>query len=228
MITQTCLRATCLAVASLFVLGGSVASAEIFTSTITSGNSALAGSPGPYGTVTVNLTSPTMATITFAANTGFLFGDSGAADVNINATSFTETIGTLAGPFTTPTCKSTGCFSSGNVDAQGSFNLTTELFDGYTNAANSITFTVNNTSGTFASAADVLAANASGLDAAAHIFVCSDPTCSTTAGGAIATGFAGELGSTGSVPEPGSIVFLCTTLLGAGVLVRRKIQSRQS
>lgn len=230
MITRKFQRGACFAVASLFMLGGSLASADIFTSTIDQGNTALSGNPGPYGTVMVDLTSPTMATITFTSDTGFLFGDSGSADVNINATTFTESIGTLTGPFTTPTCANADCFGSGQVDAQGNFNLTTELFDGYTNAANSITFTVTNTSGTWSSAANVLAANGSGLDAAAHVFVCSDPTCSTSAGGALATGFAGEVAGTGTAPtpEPASIAFLATSLLGAGVLLRRKMQSKRS
>ena len=47
-----------------------------------------------------------------------------------------------------------------------------------------------NASGTWASAADVLAPNADGFDAAAHIFVTSSPA--NASNGAIVTGFAAE------------------------------------
>src|SRR5690242_19780933 len=98
MINLSFRRGASFALASLFILVGSVASADTFTSIINSGNSAISGFPGPYGTVLVTLTSPTMATITFTSNTGFLFGGVSAADVNINATSFTESFVSATGP----------------------------------------------------------------------------------------------------------------------------------
>ncbi len=54
------------------------------------GNSAISGYTGPYASVDVNLTSATMATITFTSltNSGniYLMGGGGSVGVNVNAT----------------------------------------------------------------------------------------------------------------------------------------------
>ena len=84
-------------------------------------------------------------------------------------------------------------------------------FDGFTHSSDTISFDVTDTSGTWASASNVLTANSDGFDAAAHIFVTSSPA--NAANGAIATGFAAESGAV-STPEPSSLL-----LLGAGILV---------
>ena len=67
-------------------------------------------------------------------------------------------------------------------------------FDGFTHSSNTISFTLTNTSGTWASAADVLIANAGGFAVGAHIFVTSSPA--NAANGALATGFAATGGGT--------------------------------
>src|ERR1700752_1844357 len=61
-------------------------------------------------------------------------------------------------------------------------------FDGFTHSSDTISFDVTDTSGTWASASNVLTANSDGFDAAAHIFVTPSPA--NAANGAIATGFA--------------------------------------
>jgi hypothetical protein len=217
------------AIVALFLLSALLASAQsTFTSTITSGNSALSGFPGPYGTVLVTLTSATTATITFTADAGFLFGDSSSADVNLSATS-TETFVSATGPNTPPSFVG---FGSGNVDGLGTFTSTLDLFDGFTQAASTITFDVTNTSGTWATASAVLTGNNLGNDAAAHIFVCSDPTCAAAAGAGV-TGFASEAGNSSAnsasspVPEPGSIM-LFGSLLGVVAATLRKRMARSS
>ncbi len=172
------------------------------------GNSAISGYTGPYGSVQVDLnTLGTIATITFTANSGFLFGDSGIAGVNVNATTFT--VGNLSANLTSPTV------GSGNEDGFGSFNVSIKNMDGEGDAVSSLSFTVTDTSGTWANAADVLTGNGSGYVAAAHIFV-------QNANGtvAVATGYAAD--NTPSVPDGGAtIALLGFGLVGMDFLRRR-------
>src|SRR5881396_2423488 len=59
------------------------------TSTLSTPNSNLHGTTGPYGTVTIHLVGQT-ATITFTAAAGYFFVDGGAAAVNVNSTNFSH------------------------------------------------------------------------------------------------------------------------------------------
>jgi hypothetical protein len=227
------IRIVVLAVAVL-TLGASIVSAGSilpFTSTLNVGNSAISGFPSPFGTVLVDLTSPNVATITFTAATNDLFGDSGVVDVNINATTWTISglTGTALAGFKGPDLTNAG---SKNVDGFGVFNQTFTEFDGFAWALNTVSFTVTDGgSATWASAADVLALNPNGDDAAAHIFVCADATKSgqgscVPANGAITTGYAGE-GAAATppppTPEPNSLLLLGSALITAAGLVRRRI-----
>jgi len=116
------------------------------------GNSAISGFTGPYGSVSVDLTSSTTATITFTSLTNagniYLFGDDGSVDININATSWTlgTITGSNAGTGFTPGPYSDG--GSGNVDGFGVFNQTINSFDGFTHSSDTISFDVTDTSGT--------------------------------------------------------------------------------
>jgi len=191
--------------------------ADTFTSFLDTGNSAISGFTGPFGIVSVDLTSGTMATITFTAQSGFLFGATGAVDVNINATSWTisDLVGMALAGFSVGPLTNGG---SGNVDGFGTLNQTFNEFDGFTNALTEVSFDVTNTSGTWANAASVLTGNSDGFDAGAHIFVCSNTDMTAEAScfasnGAIATGFAAKSTGTISTPEPSSLL-----LLGAGTL----------
>lgn len=190
--------------------------ADTFSSTLDTGNSAISGFTGPFGTVSVDLTSSTTALITFTSltNSGniYLFGDGGSVDVNINATS--STISGITGSNAGTGFTSGGPFTaagSGNVDGFGVFNQTIDTFDGFTHSSDTISFTVTDNSGTWASASNVLTPNSDGFDAAAHIFVTSSPA--NAANGAIVTGFAAESGGPVTAPEPSSVF-----LLGAGLL----------
>ena len=193
------------------------AKADSITFDLTTGNSAISGYPGPYASVLVNRTSTTTATITFTSltNSGniYLLGGVGSVAVNVNATSFTlgPITGSNGGTGFTPGDWSDG--GAGNEDGFGSFNQTIDSFDGYTHSSDSISFSLTDTSGTWASAMAVLLANSGGSLAAAHIFVTADPANGSN--GALATGFAAN----GTVPDSGTTVALLGfALVGIGSL----------
>jgi hypothetical protein len=198
------------------------ANADTFTSLLNQGNTAIQTFAAPYGTVTITTNGTNQATVTFTSNTvagnTYLFGDGGAVALNVSVATFSvsNVVGTNSGT-------GFGAFSvanigSGNEDGFGSFNLRISAFDGYTHSANVITFTLTNTSGVWGSAASVLALNANGFDAAAHIFVTTSPANASNS--ALATGFAGE-GAQGHVPDGGTTVMLLGVALGALGMARR-------
>jgi hypothetical protein len=186
-------------------------------------NSNISGSTGPYAYVTVDLTSSTTATITFtSANpTQFLLADGGTAGINVNAT--TWTLGTvtgsnsnnLAGNTFTPGPYSNG--GAGNEDGFGSFNQTINTFDGYQHSSTTVSFTITDTSGTWASAANVLA-DPNGYYAAAHIFVCDTVPCAD-GGTANNTGYAAGSVVT-AVPEPATWGMMLLGFAGLGFAFR--------
>ena len=206
---------------ALTCLGLQQAKADTFSFNLSVGNPAVSGYPGPYASVTINRTSSITATITFTSLTKsgniYLMGDGASVAVNVNATSWT--LGTISGSNSgtgfTPGPYSNG--GSGNVDGFGVLNQTINSFDGFTHSSDSISFTLTNSSGTWATAASVLIANAQGVFAAMHVFVTSSPA--NAANGAIATGFAANGGS--QVPDGGTTVMLLGAALGALGMARR-------
>jgi hypothetical protein len=205
----------------LFLLAGGAprASADMVSYDIGIGNSAISGYPGPYATVTVNLTDSTHATITFTSLTNngniYLMGDGQSADVNVNATSWTigSFMASNAGTGFTPGPLSDG--GSNNVDGFGVFNQTTTSFDGFSHSSDMISFVLTDTSGMWASAANVLTPNADGYVAGIHVYVTSFPA--NAANGAIATGFAVN----GSAPEASSVALTSLVLLAFGAALIR-------
>jgi hypothetical protein len=212
-----------LVLALALTFGANCAKADFIDFDLGTGNAAISGFTGPYAHVHVDRTSGTTATITFTSltNSGniYLLGDGGSVGVNVNAASWTlgSITGSNAGTGFTPGPYSNG--GSGNEDGFGSFNQTINSFDGYTSSSDTISFTLTNTSGTWASASGVLTGNALGNTAAAHIFVTSAPA--NAANGALVTGFA----SNGSpvVPEPASVILMGLGALGfAGIANRMR------
>ena len=218
-----------LAVALMMTLGVRSASADTTSFDLGVGNSAISGYTGPYAHVNVNLTDSTHATITFTSLTNngniYLLAGAQAVDVNVNAASWT--LGSITGSNAGTGGFTPGPYSNGgsnNADGFGSFNQTIDSFDGYTHSSDTISFVLTNTGGTWASATNVLAANASGFLAAAHIFVTSSPA--NTSNGALATGFAAN-GASNPVPEPAT---LALALSGVGLIglggVRRLLRRK--
>jgi hypothetical protein len=220
-------------VALALTFGVGTASAESISFFLTTGN--LAGYTGPYAQVTVDRTSSTTATITFTSwNDGayiYLMGDGGSVALNVNATTFTATnisgTNSLTGSWT-PGPYTTG---SGNEDGLGSYNLKINSFDGWSHSANEITFTLTDTSGTWASVADVLTANSKGYVAAIHFFPCipSGTGCDPNSPGAKAvngnagTGYAaGSGGVLATVPIPAAAWLFGSGLIGLIVIARRR------
>jgi protein with PEP-CTERM/exosortase system signal len=214
---------------AIAALGFQQAKADSTTYTLGTPNSAISPFPAPYGTVTVTLTSATTANVTFTAGSSggfsYLFVDGSAAAVNVNAGSWTIT--NLAS--TTP---ATGGFvaqpagfpadgGSGTVDGFGVLNQTVNGFDSTDHAMSSISFTLTNTSGTWASAASVLIANSQGVLVAAHIVVFASG--SVINGTQLATGFVANGGA--SVPDGGTTVMLLGMAFGALGMVRRFLRS---
>lgn len=214
-----------LAIVGLALTVGQSARADMVNLTIGVPNTALSTFTGPYANVNINLTSSTTATVTFTSDTNggfiYLMGDGGTADLNVNGTYIlgpvTESNG-IAG--FTPTFKNN---TPGTVDGFGNFNLSLNNVDGFNDTATSISFTLTNTSGTWSSAANVLAPNGSGAEAAIHAFACAEPGCSTTSG-ATATGFGRDGGGAPPpVPEPGTMLLFGVGLLIFGQALRRRL-----
>jgi hypothetical protein len=187
-------------------LGLQQAKANAVNYTLGTSNSPGTLGTGPFGTVHVDLTAG-VATITFTAASGYLFVDGGSVAVNVNATTWN------IGNFTSngETVFNAG---SGNEDGFGSFNQKVSMQDS-SNGASSISFTLTNTSGTWLSAANVLAFNGNHWLVAAHIQIQN---------GTGNTGFAaGPYG--GTVPDGGTTVMLLGAALGALGMARRFLRS---
>lgn len=188
-------------------LGLQQAKADTVDYTLTTSNSPGTLGTGPFGNVNVNLTSSNTATITFTAASGYLFVDGGAVAVNVNANAWTiGNFNSNGNPVSDA--------GSGNEDGFGNFNQKVSQQNS-SNGASIISFTLTNTSGTWASAANVLAFNAQNWLVAAHIQI-QDGTGNT--------GFAAGP-SGGQVPDGGTTVMLLGAALGALGMVRRFLRS---
>ena len=206
------------AAASALALTFGTAASALTTYSLSLGNPDISGFPSPYGSVSVDLISPTIANITFTSTTtgGFkyFFVDGSSADVNVNAT--TWTLSNLAG--------NGGALSdggSGVVDGWGTFNQTINQFDGFGSASTLISFTLTDTSGFWANSDSVLTPNTLGHSVGAHIAVCdlaANPTCSSAI--TAVTGFATNGGGGGVIPEPATWAMMLAGFFGMGSILR--------
>lgn len=220
------------------VLGTGVALADVISFDLDTLN--FSGFAGPYVKVTVDETGNTAA-ITFTSYTQgsdtYLMFDSSAFDLNVNSGAFNVTGVTEANAFTT-----TGGFTptfdactinvatGSQVDGLGRFNLACNNQDGFKDSMSSVTFNLTNTdiNVTWASAADVLIANANDAVAAAHVGVATN--CDSAAGcGAFGnnTGFTGGSGGGGTpvtitVPEPETLLLTALGLLALASVRKRR------
>ena len=214
-------------VLGLLTLGAPRAFADSVTYYLTAIN---AGVPltGPFVSVTVELTSPTTANVTFTSLTNggyvYLMGSQDAAGVNVNgaftASAVNETTSYSAAGFVPDF---SGTIGSGNIDGFGTFNLIVENDNGFGATATSISFTITRTDGTWSSAANVLTPNNEGAIAGSHVFPCPVPGCNST--------LSADLGErpltrdVSTIPEPGTLIFMGTGLVMLGGIVRRRKKS---
>ena len=203
-------------------LGAGAAFADTATFTLSQGNVAVTGT-GPYVTVTVNRSDSTHAAITFDSLTNggnvYLMGDGGSVGINVNAATWTLSGVTGSNAFTgfSPGPWSDG--GSGTEDGFGTFKQTVNSFDGFMNTSSEIVVSLVNTGGTWANAASVLTANASGNALVAHVFACS-VTCNE-ANGALFTGFV-TTAAPAVTPEPGTLALFGSGLIGVAGILRRR------
>jgi hypothetical protein len=201
------------AAAGALALAAAGAANATLTFTLSEGNADISGFTGPYGSVDVTLTDATHANIVFTSATPqFYFLGAQAADVNVNATSWS--LSALTGNGGALSAEAAG--SPGNVDGHGFFNQKIDQFDGFGDRSSTISFTLTNLSGIWANDSSVLAANASGNFVAAHIGVCTNTPCTAFA----ATGFATD-GPGGAIPEPTTWALMILGFGGMGAMLRR-------
>jgi hypothetical protein len=167
---------------------------------------------GPYGEVCVTLTDSTHAFIQAETLSPFVMFGAGMLGLQVNSTGF-AIVGGDAGIIGGTSASASIAFPGSTEDGFGKFDLSITNFDGPGSGTAYLTFSLQNTAGTWANVSSVLAANASGYDAAMQIASCDD--------GCTGLGFVSEHFTNGAVvpqppPEPAMLGLLGIGLLAMG------------
>jgi len=178
---------------------------------------------GGCGTIDIDVTGATSATVTYSAATGFAFHQ-GVVGLNIFLGGGSASLATFSGTLADNTAYPQGAHpatqGSGNEDGFGVFNFIVTTFNGL--ATTSGTFTITGT-GTSWTEANFLTPNNNGFEVAAQMGSCG-AICTTDHGPfSGGTGFAV---ATPAVPEPSTWAMLIIGFAGVGFMAyRRKNQS---
>jgi len=194
---------------------GTAARADLFTYDLSIPNSAVNSYPGPYGTVKVDLTDSTHATVTLdATNQGtytYGFGDGGTLGLNVSG-NFTGSVFSWINLVGSSTPTNAG---AGNEDGFGNFNYTVNNGAGAADSLSELVVKLTATNGnSWADATSVLTLNNKDFFTAAHLFVYATPPTDQSHT-ALDTGYVGNgTGAPPVVPEPSSMAIAGLGALG--------------
>jgi hypothetical protein len=176
----------------------------------------------PYATVTVSVSSNTLASVTFTAAPGFMFVDGSSVDLNIvSGGSFTAFESPSGGSATSSTINK----ATSQVASFGSFNLTDDLTGGNL-TAQTISLALFGAGTTWLTS--FLIPNENGLDIAAHMAQCSDNPCTSLDGDTNLSGLVGFVTTTSQTPLPAALPLFATGLGGLGLLGWRRKRKAQA
>jgi hypothetical protein len=184
--------------------------------------------PAPYGFTDIRLDDSTHATVTFVNAGTYTFSEMG---LNVNAATFTPGTVTFVKAATSNQTPGYTAHFGGQLDGYGNFSLD-EVANpaGYAASVIQASFQLTNTSGTWASADDVVKPDAKGKEAAIHVFNSTlvDPDGDNSAFAADNT----HVDCTGCtptphdpsdpVPEPASLALFGVGVLGLGFVTAKR------